>query len=111
MRKLMISLAALAAVAPPAWSAPSTAGWREPAASLRLSVGNRTPRNPGGPAAAAPTAGAAPGTPAEVSATDLNGGHQDTLADCMAIWDKATHMTKAEWRATCLRNMQTHRGI
>lgn len=23
------------------------------------------------------------------------------LADCMAIWDKRTHMTKAQWKRTC----------
>ncbi len=23
------------------------------------------------------------------------------MADCMAIWDKSTHMTKQQWRRTC----------
>jgi len=23
------------------------------------------------------------------------------MADCMAIWDKGTHMTKQQWRRTC----------
>jgi hypothetical protein len=33
-------------------------------------------------------------------------GPRHTLQDCMAIWDKATHMTKAEWRATCKRSIR-----
>jgi hypothetical protein len=32
----------------------------------------------------------------------------DSLADCMATWDKATHMTKVEWRATCKRLSSQH---
>lgn len=24
-----------------------------------------------------------------------------TLADCMSLWEPATHMSKIEWRATC----------
>jgi hypothetical protein len=23
------------------------------------------------------------------------------MTDCMAIWDKGTHMTKQQWRRTC----------
>ncbi|KAB2911661.1 MAG: hypothetical protein F9K29_21925 [Hyphomicrobiaceae bacterium] len=34
------------------------------------------------------------------------GGGGKTLADCMGFWERATHMTKAEWRAACLRTMQ-----
>lgn len=33
------------------------------------------------------------------------GGGGKTLADCMGFWDKDTHMTKAEWRATCVRTL------
>jgi hypothetical protein len=29
-----------------------------------------------------------------------------TLADCMKTWDKDTHMTTAEWKATCIRAMK-----
>lgn len=31
-----------------------------------------------------------------------------TLADCMKLWERATHMTKAEWRATCQRSIKEH---
>ena len=30
---------------------------------------------------------------------------EETLADCMKYWDKGTHMTTAEWRATCIRQL------
>lgn len=33
------------------------------------------------------------------------GGGGDTLADCMVLWDAATHMSKAEWRQTCKRTL------
>jgi hypothetical protein len=28
-----------------------------------------------------------------------------TFADCMAIWEPATHMSKSEWRTTCVRTL------
>jgi hypothetical protein len=33
------------------------------------------------------------------------GGGGATLADCMALWDPSTHMTRPEWRATCVRTL------
>jgi hypothetical protein len=33
------------------------------------------------------------------------GGGGDTLADCMGFWERATHMTKAEWKAACQRTV------
>ena len=33
-------------------------------------------------------------------------GPRHTLNDCMATWDKGTHMTKADWRATCKRSIK-----
>jgi hypothetical protein len=128
MRAIAATVAAVvvAVVSLPAFAGPKP-GLDDPA-GLVLKVSKRTPRNPGGPAAAAPAApgdasttttpsATAPSTSADPLATpapeptDLNGGHRDTLADCMSTWDKGTHMTKTEWRATCLRNMQPHRGI
>ncbi len=29
-----------------------------------------------------------------------------TLSDCMKTWDKDTHMSKAEWKAACIRGMK-----
>jgi hypothetical protein len=28
-----------------------------------------------------------------------------TLSDCMSLWDRGTHMTRAEWRRTCRRSL------
>jgi hypothetical protein len=28
-----------------------------------------------------------------------------TLQDCMGLWDAATHMSKQEWKAACMRSM------
>ncbi len=33
------------------------------------------------------------------------GGGGETLADCMALWDAGTHMTKSVWRQTCQRTL------
>lgn len=30
-------------------------------------------------------------------------GAADAMADCMRLWDKGTHMTKAQWASTCKR--------
>jgi hypothetical protein len=30
----------------------------------------------------------------------------ETLADCMGFWDRGTHMSKAAWKAACLRTMK-----
>lgn len=33
------------------------------------------------------------------------GGGGDTLVACMALWETGTHMTKVEWRDTCVRTL------
>jgi hypothetical protein len=42
------------------------------------------------------------GSPSE-SAPSAPGGGGNTLQDCMNFWDSGTHMSKAQWRAACLR--------
>ncbi len=32
---------------------------------------------------------------------DVEPSFDQRMADCMAIWDKGTHMSKDEWRRTC----------
>jgi hypothetical protein len=39
------------------------------------------------------------------AAPSAPGGGGKTLKDCMGFWEAATHMTKAEWKAACLRTM------
>jgi len=53
-----------------------------------------------GPAApTAPTSGA---TLASVEAGKQK-AHAAAIADCEAMWDRATHMTRKEWSRTCRR--------
>ena len=42
------------------------------------------------------------------SAPSAPGGGGKSLADCMGFWDRETHMTKAEWKAACVRTMQEY---
>jgi hypothetical protein len=53
-------------------------------------------------AVTSPTAGSASPSQAQPS---IAGGGGNSLQDCMGFWDKATHMSKAEWRASCIRSM------
>lgn len=39
------------------------------------------------------------------AAVDHSGGGANTLASCMSFWDASTHMSKPEWRATCVRTL------
>lgn len=36
---------------------------------------------------------------------DHSGGGGNTLASCMGFWDSSTHMTRTEWRQTCVRTL------
>ena len=42
------------------------------------------------------------------SAPSVPGGGGKSLADCMGFWDRETHMSKAEWKAACVRTMQDY---
>lgn len=70
---------AAAPAAPPVVAAPSTATLTPDVAVDSSSGGASRTGNPG--------------------ATGL------TLADCMAVWEPALHMSKVEWRATCARTL------
>lgn len=32
---------------------------------------------------------------------------EQRMSDCMAIWDKGTHMTKEQWRRSCRTTLQS----
>jgi hypothetical protein len=51
------------------------------------------------------------GPSASEAAPSTAGGGGDTLADCMGFWDRATHMSKQEWRAACLRVQNRFAGM
>lgn len=43
-----------------------------------------------------------PNVPAVTTGSiNLDPTFEQRMTDCMAIWDKGTHMTKAQWRTTC----------
>lgn len=111
----------LAAVfsAPAAFAAPEPLEpppMERPAASgLKLAT-KKMPHAP----AADQSAPATPSTPSESgtttvppapstsppSAAELSSPTKRTLSDCMKLWDKDTHMTKADWKATCIRSQK-----
>src|SRR5436190_9461196 len=39
------------------------------------------------------------------SGVSLPGGGGGSLQDCLAFWDRETHMSKAEWQASCQRSI------
>jgi Skp family chaperone for outer membrane proteins len=67
----------------------------------------------GAPAPSAPsTTAPAPKLDSATAADDLTTGtisspktREQKLQDCMAIWEPATHMTKAQWKRTCNRQL------
>jgi hypothetical protein len=40
------------------------------------------------------------------SGVSLPGGGGKSLQDCIAFWDRETHMTKPEWKAACQRSIR-----
>jgi hypothetical protein len=48
---------------------------------------------------------------ASESAPSTPGGGGKSLADCMGFWDRATHMSKAEWKAACVRTMEDYPSV
>jgi hypothetical protein len=77
----------------------------------QLNLGN-TPLNQGAGFLATPV-GPLPPVPTTVttqtsggsSGIQLQGGGRDTLEGCIGFWDRATHMTKTEWKAACQRSI------
>jgi hypothetical protein len=74
---------------------PSAGSGSSIAAAPYSSSSNPTSSNQASPAPAPPTQ----------AAPRLLGGGGDTLEACMGYWDRATHMTKKEWRVSCQRTL------
>ena len=58
------------------------------------------------PSGAPPSAAPGPGANSSAQSRDNRSGKNaanEEFADCMRLWDKATHMTKQEWSRTCRR--------
>jgi len=43
-------------------------------------------------------------SPTEAAPSTAGGGGK-SLQDCMAYWDRDTHLTKADWKAACARSI------
>lgn len=110
---LLTASAALAAPAPLDAAPPVE---RPAASGLKLAT-KKIPARPGtdqaAPAASpatpdSTTTPAVPPAPATTppSAAELSSPTKRTLADCMKLWDKDTHMSKADWKATCVRSQK-----
>lgn len=66
------------------------------------------PTDPSAPAAATPAVTAPAVTTGSI---DVDPPFEQRMKDCMAIWDKGTHMTKDQWRRSCqttLRSLETN---
>jgi hypothetical protein len=57
------------------------------------------------PLSSPPTQGSSVSTGGTATPDSRPGGGGDTIADCMALWDSGTHMSKSLWRQTCQRTL------
>jgi len=80
-------------------------------ASVGAALAQTNPLPPPSPSAAPPIVPAAPpvaATPAKPKsaaevAREAKAAALHTIAECMGLWDKGTHMSKQEWASTCKR--------
>lgn len=98
---------------------------------IRIATGRRTPRNPAPTSEPAASGGAtspatppvgdplAPALPTQPDGLSTlppmssslpasivpEGQERHTLANCMKLWEPATHMSRAEWKSTCQRSL------
>jgi hypothetical protein len=84
------------AIATPMTSAPSIAPLSPQITTTPLTGGTvRTDK--------LPSPSALSTSPSESGQSTAGGGGR-TLEDCIKFWDRGTHMTKGEWRASCARS-------
>ncbi len=57
--------------------------------------------DPGPSATANNLAGTTPSATTTTGSINLDPSPEQRMKDCMAIWDRGTHMTKQQWRRTC----------
>jgi hypothetical protein len=57
--------------------------------------------DPGTSATANNPAGTTPSATTTTGSINLDPSPEQRMKDCMAIWDRGTHMTKQQWRRTC----------
>jgi hypothetical protein len=75
--------------------------------ALLASPSSAGPAAPAGSTAATGTSAAAdlppPATTSSIAGSDSKAKQ---LADCMAVWEPRTHMTKAQWKRTCKTELE-----
>ena len=62
-------------------------------------------------AAAAPAATAPDPDKPDPNSPEAKADKQKRLDDCIAIWDKGTHMTKEQWKRTCKNSLEDLPGL
>jgi len=83
------------AISAPVDQVPTVAPLSTPVTTTILTAGGAVRVDSSSPSSTSPTE----------AAPSIAGGGRNSLADCMEFWDAATHMTKAEWKAACVRSM------
>jgi hypothetical protein len=83
------------AIAAPVDQVPAVAPLSVPATTTILTAGG---------AARVNSSSSTSTSPSEATPS-IAGGGGGSLADCMGFWEPATHMTKTEWKAACVRSM------
>jgi hypothetical protein len=74
--------------------------WVLGASAVLAQAGTPAPAAP----KAAPAGAKSPGTnPAPVDKTAAKARAKENIAECMRLWDAATHMSKQQWARTCER--------
>jgi hypothetical protein len=61
-------------------------------------------------AAAAAATEADPNKP-DANTPEAKADRQKRLDDCIAIWDKGTHMTREQWKRTCKNSLEDLPGL
>ena len=61
-------------------------------------------------AAAAAATEADPNKP-DPNSAEAQADRQKRLDDCIAIWDKGTHMTREQWKRTCKNSLEDLPGL
>jgi hypothetical protein len=62
-------------------------------------------------AAAAAAATAPDPNKPDPNSPDAKADRQKRLDDCIAIWDKGTHMTREQWKRTCKNSLEDLPGL
>jgi hypothetical protein len=84
-----------AAISAPADQVTAVAPLSSPVTTTILTAGGAVRVDSSSPTSTSPTE----------AAPSIAGGGGVSLTDCMGFWDAATHMTKAEWKAACVRSL------